>query len=230
MKKFLVTFLLVVAPALIAAPAATATAASAPAGRLERDLGHGLTYFRLHALPADLPLATARRGVSILDLRYTHDEPGATLALGDWLKTHSSPTTPVLVLLNSDTAPDLLDWFNAHDPLPGVVTLGCVGSAFTPDIALRIHPAAERAAYDALEQGTPVEKLLVDPTDKPRHDEASIAQERNAAADSTADSDTDIANPGEPAPIVATAPRPVIDYALLRAVQLHHALVALRKL
>ena len=221
MKKFLLPLLLIVAPAL---------AANAPAEPLERDLGHGLAYFRVHSLPADLPATAARRGAVVLDLRYTRGESGATAALGGWLKSHGSTTTPVFVLLNADTAPAVVAYFTSHDPVAGLVTLGGAASGYTPDIALKIHPAAERAAYDALEHGTPVESLLIDSPDKPRHDEASIAQERAAPADESTDADTDIANPGEAAPITPATPRPVIDYALLRAVHLHRALLALRKL
>ncbi len=224
MKKFLLSLLLILAPALAAAPA------TVPANPLERDLGHGLAYFRVHTLPADLPAATAPRGAVVLDLRYTRTESGATAALGDWLKSHGSTATPVFVLLNADTAPAVLAYFTSHDPVAGIVTIGGATSGYTPDITLKIHPSAERAAYDALEHGTPVESLLLDSTDKPRHDEASIAQERAAPADDSADSDSDIASPGEAAPIAPAAPRPVIDYALLRAVHLHRALLALRKL
>jgi hypothetical protein len=219
MKKFILSLLLILATGL----------AAAPADRLERDLGHGLAYFRLHTLPADLPLATARRGAAILDLRYTRIEPGATAALGAWLKSHSSTATPVFVLLNAETDPAVLGYFTSHDPVAGLVTLGPARSGFVPDITLKISPAAERAAYDALEHGTLVETLLTDPANKPRHDEASIAQERAAAADDAAGPDTDLADSGEsatPAPV----PAPVIDYTLLRAVHLHRALLALRKL
>jgi hypothetical protein len=225
MKKFL--FLVLLLPALGPAAAGAATAAATP---LARDLGHGLAYFRLHTLPADLPAGPARHGATILDLRYTRTEAGATVSFGAWLRSHSSATTPVFVLLNPETAPVLIDYFSGHDPVAGLVTLGAAGSGFVPDISLRVHPAAERAAYEALEHGATVESLITDPTDKPRHDEASIAQERNAPPDDSLDSDSDIAVPGDAAPIVAAPPRPVIDYTLLRAVQLDRALLALRKL
>jgi hypothetical protein len=134
------------------------------------------------------------------------------------------------VLLNAETAPDVLAWFTARVPLPGLITLGNAGPGFTPDIALKIHPAAERAAYNALEQGMPVEALLTDSTEKPRHDEAAIAQERTAPVDDSADSEGDIVVPGEATPITPAPPRPVIDYVLLRAVQLDRSLIALRKI
>jgi hypothetical protein len=224
MKKLFLFLLLLPASILAAAPA---PAAAAPR---ERDLGHGLAYFRLRTLPTDLPAGPARHGATILDLRYTRTEAGATVAFGAWLRTHTSATTPVFVLLNAETAPVLVDYFNTHDPVAGLVTLGAAGSGFVPDIIVKVHPSAERTAYEALEHGATVESLLTDPTDKPRHDEASIAQERNAPADDSSDSDSDIAVPGDVAPIVAATPRPVIDYTLLRAVQLDRALLALRKL
>lgn len=232
MKKFFAFLGIALTAVLAAAPdtsALPAVPSTTPAAPLERDLGHGLTYLRLHTLPADLPIAGAKTGTVIVDLRYTRGESEAAAALDRWLKARCSAATPVFVLLNGETAPEVLAWFISHDPLAGLITLGPAGPSFTPDITFKIHPAAERAAYDALEHGTSVETLLTDPTDKPRHDEAAIALERTAPVEESADPGADIANPGEAAAITPTPPRPVIDYVLLRAVQLHHALVALRK-
>jgi len=220
MRTHFVSLVLLLAPAL----------AAAAAGPLERNLGPGLTYFRLHVLPADLPVAPGRRGASIVDLRFTVDEPGATAALGDWLKSHCAIATPVFVLLNGDTAPAVLAYFGDHSAMAGLVTLGTPSPGFTPDIIVKIASAVERTAYDALDKGTAVESLLADRMDKPRHDEAAIAQERTAPVGDDTASDTDLADPAKNAPATPTAPPPVTDYTLLRAVQLHQALVALRKL
>lgn len=218
MKKFLLLLAL-----------AAGLAATAAAEQLARDLGKGLTYSRVHALPADLPAATAKPGAVVLDLRYARGDEGATAALGSWLKSRNA-AAPVFVLLNADTAPVVLAYFTAHDPGAGLVTLGVASPAFTPDITLKLSPAAERTAYEALERGTPVETLLTDPAAKPRHDEAAIAQERAAPADDAATPDTDLAETPAAAPTPPPPPPPVIDYVLLRAVHLHRSLLALRKL
>ena len=207
---------------------ASGFASAAAAEQLARDLGKGLAYSRVHARPADLPAATVKPGAVVLDLRYARADAGATAALGTWLKSRNA-AAPVFVLLNAETAPVVLAYFTSHDPGNGLVTLGVTSPAFTPDLALKISPVAERTAYEALEHGTPVETLLTDPSAKPRHDEAAIAQERTAAADDSAASDTDLAGPADTAATPAT-PAPVIDYVLLRAVHLHRALLALRKL
>ena len=208
---------------------ASGFASAASAEQLSRDLGKGLVYCRVHALPADLPAATTKPGAVVLDLRYARGEAGGTAALGTWLKSRNA-AAPVFILLNADTAPAVLAYFTAHDPTAGQLTLGAASPGFTPDIALKISAAAERTAYDALEHGTPVDSLLTDPLDKPRHDEAAIAQERTAAADDATAPDTDLADPVDAATAAPAAPPAVIDYALLRAVHLHRALLALRKL
>jgi hypothetical protein len=217
MKKFLLLLTL-----------ALAFASSAPAEPFARDLGKGLTYCRVHVLPADLPAASGPHGAVVLDLRYARVEAGATAALASWLKSRSA-AAPAFVLLNAETAPEVLAYFNSHEPTAGLVTLGADSPGFTPDLPLQISATAERTAYEALEHGTKVEKLLTDPADKPRHDEAAIAQERTTPADDPVAPDTDLADPAAasapPAP-----PPPVTDYVLLRAVHLHRSLVALRKL
>jgi hypothetical protein len=220
MKKLLFSLLLALAPPL----------AAAAAGPLEHDLARGLAYVRVHTLPADLPTTPARRGATILDLRYTSAGPGATTALGDWLKSHCTAVSRVFVLVNADSAAGVLAYFNAHTPSAGLVTLGSPTRGFTPDIVITVSPAAERTAYDALEKGTPVAALLADPTVKLRHDEAAIALERTAPAGAATDADGDLADPADAAPPSPPAPPVVTDHVLLRAVQLHQALVALRKL
>jgi hypothetical protein len=220
MKRFLLALLLAAAPGLsFAAPA-----------RLERDLGHGLAYCRVHSLPADLPAASGKPGAVVLDLRYARGDDSAAPALGAWLKVHCTATTPVFVLVNAETAPALLAYLAAIAPPAGLVTLGATSPRFEPDIALKISPAAERVAYDALEHGTPLDSLLTDSSVKPRHDEASIAQERTGAPGDATTGDPDASDADETTAATPAAPPPVIDYALQRAVHLHRALLALRKL
>ena len=219
MNKFLLSLLLATAANLC-------FAAPAP---LARDLGHGLAYHRVHALPADLPAMSAKPGPLVLDLRYALGDDAAAAVLGAWLKTHCTAKTPVFVLVNGKTAPALLAYFAAIETPAGLITLGPISPGFEPDIALKLVPAAERVAYDALEHGTPLDSLLTDSSVKTRHDEASITQERTGAPGEPTIGDPDGAY-AEITPPSPAIPPPVIDYALLRAVHLHRALLALRKL
>jgi hypothetical protein len=213
MRIFLALLTLAFAPRLAAAP-----------DRLERDLGRGLSYCRVHVLPADLPAAAAPRGALVLDLRYARADDDAAPALAAWFNARTTSAL-VFVLVNAETAPAALAYFAGRESSAGVITLGALSAGFEPDIGLKIAPAAERTAYDALEQGTPLTSLLTDNSTKPRHDEASIAQDRISAPDDSTDDEVI-----EPAPVVRTPPPPVIDYTLLRAVHLHRALLALRKM
>lgn len=191
--------------------------------RLNRDLGRGLGYCRVHVLPADLP-ATAPPGALVLDLRYVHADGDAGRSLTDWFNSRTTHA-PLFVLVNAGTDPVVLDYFASRMPTAGVITLGEATARFAPDIALKIAAPAERAAYDALEKGAPLETLLTDNSTKPRHDEASIAQDRVAATDESQDAD-----PLEPPPVAPAPPPPLIDQALLRAVHLHRTLLALRRM
>ena len=202
---------------------AVATALRAEPDRVERDLGQGLAYCRVHVLPSDLP-AVAPRGALVLDLRYVRAADDAGSALATWFNSRKT-SAPIFVLLNAETSPAVLSYFAGRPASPGLITLGGSSDHFEPDIALKISAGTERAAYDALEQGTPLATLLTDNSTKPRHDEASIAQDRIAAADDA--SDTDVV---EPTPPVRPPPAAMIDPALLRAVHLHRALLALRKM
>lgn len=192
-------------------------AAPVGAAPLTRDLGQGLVYHRAHELPADLPdAASTRKQSAVLDLRYARGGGPAAAALETWLKTRVNPVLPVLVLANGDTDRDLRDVIARHEPDAGIMLIGVPARDFRPDLAVQSSAERERQAYDALESGTPVAVLLADNPDKVRNDEASLAKDRlaEAAAD-------DLAN--RPA-------RPPVDTALQRAVHVHRALLALKKI
>ncbi len=224
-------FVLII-PLLVAVLRAAAPAPS-PTGGLERDLGRGLVYHRVHELPADLPTAeSARKQPCVLDLRYVHGDATAASTLAAWLKFHATPRAPVFILANADTSHALLAPLTGRDPAGRIVVLGAAAPGFTPDIAVRISPDAERRAYDALDAGTAVDSLLVENLDKPRNDEARLAKDHlpdstladGAAVDGTPATDDD-SKSAKPRP-----PPPLVDVALQRAVQLHRTLLALRKI
>jgi hypothetical protein len=192
------------------------------------DLGQGLLYCRVHALPADLPAADTGKSALVLDLRYaTADDTGST-AFSAWLGFRPA-AQPVFVLVNAHTGPALLRAL-ATRPLPsGVVALGPPLPAFAPDVPLKISPSTERRAYDALDHGTTLGSLIVENIDKPRYDEAAMVKE-HASDSAPAPDDEDATAKPDPAKSKPAPPPPLIDLAIQRAVQLHRALLALHKI
>jgi hypothetical protein len=96
--------------------------------------------------------------------------------------------------------------------------VGIERAPFRPDVPVKASVEEEQRAYDALEKGAPLSALLTDHPNKVRNDEASLSKDRLAEASADA---ADPANKEAPPPIDAT---------LQRAVHLHRALVALRKI
>jgi hypothetical protein len=189
---------------------------------VERELGSGLSYFRVHELPADLPeKPTARANACVVDLRYVKADADAVTAFTGWLKFRASVRSPVFVLANAETSGALRKALADHEQGVGVVVIGIPSRQFRPDVTVTGTAQNERLAYDALEQGVAPTVLLTDNPDKIRNDEASLSKDRlaEAAADSAEDA---LAGKG-------TKPPPV-DVSLQRAVHLHRALVALKKL
>lgn len=201
---------------LLALPGALHAAAAA------HDLGQGLTYYRLAALPADLPGALAT-SATVLDLRYAAGDGAAGEALAAWLRFHATQARPVFLLANADTAPALLRALDAATLPPGTLTLGLAASGFGPDVTIRTTAENERRAYDAFAAGTQLNTLVEEKITKPRYDEAEMV--RRQAAHEPLDADADAAPADGTAPPAPSAP--LIDVALQRAVHLHRALRAL---
>ncbi len=192
-----------------------------PPDPLERDLGLGLTYHRIHDLPADLPTRTpSPLQPSVVDVRYVQASPAAATAFLAWLNFRASPRAPIFVLANAGTDRALLASLRNEEPGQGFQIIGIAGLGFQPDLAVLSNAEDERRAYDALESGTPVGELVTDTPDKVRHDEASLGRERRGEDNS------------DPAPegTAKVRPPPRLDATLQRAVQVHRALVALKKI
>lgn len=189
------------------------------AAPLQRELGERLLYHRAVNLPADLPPEPkGRKQPIVLDLRYAQGDEAAAIATQAWLKFYASARTPVFVLANADTSGDLRRVLAALRRAPGILTIGRATRTFEPDVTVQTSADAERKAYDALVAGAPVAALVIDHPEKVRNDEASLSRDRlaEAAADAVEDA--------------KSQPPPPIDVALQRAVHLHRALVALRKI
>jgi len=208
---------------------ALATQCGAGAAPLERDLGRGLAYLRVTQVPADLPTKVAEpHKALVLDLRYVSADATAGKAFEAWLRFRASASSPLTILINAETSPLLLRVFIDSPLPPGVVTIGPVSNEFRADIPVDASPQADRLAYDALAKGTPVEELVAHKLDKPRRDEAELARQHN-----NGNTDEDVEEPApKPAatPAVPAVDAPVTDLVLARAVQLHRALLALRRL
>lgn len=197
-------------------------AAVAVAAPLERELGAGLTYFRVRELPADLPAKpTGRVGACVVDLRYVQADEAAAGAFMAWLKFRASTHAPVFVLANGETAAVLRKSIAEHERGTGIAVVGIATRQFRPDVAVSGTAQNERKAYDALAAGVAPSVLLTDNPDKVRNDEASLSKDRVAEASADAAED---ALAGK-----RTAPPP-IDATLQRAVHLYRALVALKKI
>lgn len=193
------------------------------AAPLEREVGHGLRFYRIRELPADLPPAPPAEGrvpPCIVDVRYVRADAAAATALEAWLRFRAKPRTPVFVLANAETSPAVLRAVAKREPRGGIVLIGAAGRTLEPDVAVRTTAEDERRAYDALENGAAVASLITENPGKVRNDEESLSRDRlaEASADTAADTLAPKQNP------------PPIDAALQRAVHLHRALVALRKL
>lgn len=197
--------------------AASALAPGAPAAAFKRDLGQGLSYYRVHELPSDLPSApSGRPGPCVLDLRFAKSDGPAASALNAWIKFNASVHTPIFVLENSETSPSILA--SVPQGAPGLIVLAPESAKLSPDIAVRVAADLDRRAYEALEKGAPVESLLSDYPAKPRTDEEYLEKEH------LSDSDVPEVATDRPSP-----PGPLVDAMLQRAVHLHRGLLALKK-
>lgn len=205
----------------------------AAATPLTQDLGAGLTFYRAHHLPADLPPADIQAGSVVLDLRNITGDQDATTALAAWLDFRATAKHAVFVLLNDQTSAAVRQAATAAPGRPGVLTLAPADPHVTADIAVTVSAADDRRAYDALENGAALADLIASEPHKERHDEAALARERlappepEAGDDADSNLDDDSSAPAAPAP---APPAPPTDAVLQRAVQLHRALLALKKI
>lgn len=187
----------------------------------ERDLGEGLVLVRVRQLPADLPAKPAGKPPAcVVDVRYVQADAETAAAFQAWLRFRATPRSPILVLANRETSPALRDPLARHGRGDGIVVIGAPGPGFTPDVAVPVAADVERRAYDALEEGVPLAKLLADNPEKVRNDEANLSRDRLPDLPPV---------PAEIKPAGQTAPV-LVDATLQRAVHLHRALAALRRI
>lgn len=186
------------------------------------DLGDGLSYARVHALPSDLPtLPRPAPRAWILDVRYVAGGPNEAALLETWVSLNARPSSPVFLLVNASTGAALIARFS-NRALPGLILVGPRRPGLRPDLAVATPPDLERRAYLALDAGTPILTLVTDYPGKPRVDEEKLTKEHLQDIDAP---EQPIEDPSHP-----SAPPPLIDAVLQRAVQVERGLVALKKL
>ena len=189
------------------------------------DLGQGLSYLRIHSVAdsaTTLRQVVPNAGALVLDLRYAtaNDESAAALksALAD-----RAANAPLFILVGPATPAALGPVISASPAL----TLGAPGSHPAPKVTVQTDAATDRRAYDALEAGTALDKLITGKIEKERFDEATLVQEFK-------NGNPEPEPPPTPDPTVAPTagtpekPAPLTDRVLQRAVHLHRALLALK--
>ncbi|MBI2814934.1 MAG: hypothetical protein HYX71_11690 [Opitutae bacterium] len=190
------------------------------------DLGSGLAYLRIHSVAgseAALRKAVPGAGALVLDLRYATAGDESAAALKTALASRPA-NTPLFILVSPATPPALVSAIVQSSAL----TLGAPGSAPGPKVVVQTDAANDRRAYDALEAGTPLEKLISGKIEKERFDEATLVHEfKNGNPDAAP---TPPADPTAPKPVGAPEKTaPLVDRVLQRAVHLHRALQVLRR-
>ena len=230
-RIFLSAFL--VLGSLLLAPCARATELT--------DLGSGLAYLRIHYVADSetaLRKAVPGAGALVLDLRYATASDESAAALKTALA--SRPTNTPLFILVSPATPAALAAAIVQSP---ALTLGAPGSAPGPKVVVQTDSATDRRAYDALETGTSLEKLISGKIEKERFDEATLVHEfkngnpaplpgdrpGQTPAGQQAGTVSPLPDPTAPKPAgTPEKPAPLVDRVLQRAVHLHRALLALK--
>lgn len=193
------------------------------------DLGQGLAYLRIHAVAqsaADLRQAAAGSGALVLDLRYATADDTAAGILQTALAAR--PTGALLMVLVSPATPKAL---TAVIITSSALTLGAPGSVPVAKVTVQTDAATDRRAFDALETGTELSKLITGRIEKERFDEASLVQEfKNGNRDAEPPPPPDpTAAKDDDAPAKDAPPPMLIDRVLQRAVHLHRALLVLKR-
>ena len=184
------------------------------------NLGQGLAYLGVPSLAGSekaLRAAVPGTGALVLDLRQVKANDDSLDALRAALGGHAAGT-PWFVLVSPATPPAIAEVLAKSTAL----TLGVAGSQPAPKVVVKTDADTDRRACEALAAGTPVETLISGKIEKDRFDEATLVHEfknGNPDASPPAPPDSTAEKPAKPAPLV--------DRVLQRAVQLHHALLAL---
>jgi hypothetical protein len=201
----------------------------------EHDLQQDLAYARSANLDADLDAidqSLTRHPALVLDLRQAAATEKSAATLAQLLaRPPATPRYVRILLLGKNSSRALMKELTTD--IPGVVTLSAQSELFTPDIKVAVTAEEDRLAYEALTGGTPLDQLLSGSTPKKiRYDEASLVREHNTPRQPPQRETPEEDHDGAAAPAVQEPKpnTPPVDYVLLRAVQLHRTLLAMKKL
>lgn len=161
-------------PLLFATLALTlAHAAKTPAAPV--DLGEGLSYLRIRSVGDDTAIMfTVKADALVLDLRHASANDETAAAFGDALAKLERDDL-VMVLVSPATPRALVAVLEKSGPR--LLVLGTAEARPKPTVAIQTTADADRAAYDAFETGTPLEKLISGKIEKERYDEATLVAE-----------------------------------------------------
>ncbi|WP_438479591.1 hypothetical protein [Oleiharenicola lentus] len=197
------------------------------------DLGQGLGYVRIHSLGDDTAALTASTAKAIvIDLRHATASDETVVLFAAALESRAT-SAQIFILVSPSTPRALAKTIEALSAK--VLTLGTEKARPSPKVVVETEATADRAAYDAFETGTPLEKLINGKIDKVRYDEATLVQEFKTGhiAEDPAEPVTppapDTKSKTSEAKKEETKPVSVeLDRVLQRAIHLHRALSALR--
>lgn len=218
---------------------ATLSGAVLSAAFTRHNLELDLAYARSTDITADLDAiahSLSKHPAIVLDLRQDGATEKSAADLARLLtRPPATPRFVRIILLSKDSSRALMKELTTD--IPGVVTLAAQSELFTPDIKVAVTPEEDRLAYEALSHGVALSKLLSGSTpQKIRYDEASLVRDHTnngARMPLTEESEDEPASDAPTATPPADAPKPApqpVDRVLLRAVQLHRTLLALKKL
>ncbi|MFO1448025.1 MAG: hypothetical protein U1F61_07700 [Opitutaceae bacterium] len=200
-------------------------------GAMVTELADGLTYVRIRDL--DTEPAPAARSAMILDFRGTQATAEAVGRLAPLLDVRAQGAMR-LVLLDPTTSPAILERLKTASPQ--VLTLAATVEGLRVDIPVATPAANDQLARDAIDAGKPLGELLEARREKRRYDEAAMVRD-HANGLPLPDSPPDTTDPAPTSPTPSTpaakpepkGPPPLQDTVLQRAIHVHQALRALKK-
>lgn len=153
--------------------ALTLARAATPAAPV--DLGEGLSYLRIRSVGDDTAIMSiVKADALVLDLRHASANDETAAAFGDALAKLERDDL-VMVLVSPATPRALAAVLEKSGPR--LLVLGTAEARPKPTVAIQTTADADRAAYDAFETGTPLEKLISGKIEKERYDEATLVAE-----------------------------------------------------
>ena len=189
---------------------------------------HSQEIPKIATLEGDLRAATTKTENDLRGLRET--TPDGARRLGTLLASGSAPTLR-FVLIDPNTPADLLAIVKAS---PGRrLTLGANLPAGVVDVAVATPAERDQQAVAALDSGRPLESLLETRQEKVRYDESSMVRDHAKGLpipDAPPELEPEPGKADANSASTVTAEAPLVDRVLERALHLHRALRAIRRI